>query len=292
MDRIVYIEIDDGPPLKCVSPEELSLHEGDQCIIEVEKLLDVGRVATVEDAATTAPREPGAYRVLRRATLQDQAKANENVLMNKMAMKTCIAKAEKFTLAMRLVKVRYCFDRSVLMVHFTADERIDFREMIKELSGEMHCRVEMKQIGVRDEAGIIGGIGPCGRGLCCCTWLHHFESINVKMAKAQRLSLNPTAMSGMCGRLKCCMRYEYDCYREMGKRLPRDGDCVKCAEGTGIVIDKNILEQTVKVRLADHRIVACAASEVQAVTTRRSEGNSPTEVEDVPDEIKHLEKGG
>ncbi|MDD4870459.1 MAG: regulatory iron-sulfur-containing complex subunit RicT [Kiritimatiellae bacterium] len=291
MDCMVYIEIDDGPHLKCVSSAELSLHEGDQCIVEADKLLEFGHVASVDEAGSVLPRDGNVPRVLRRATLQDQAKANENIRMNKMAMKTCIEKAGKANLAMRLVKVRYSFDRSVLMVLFTADERIDFREMINELAGELHVRVEMKQIGVRDEAGIVGGVGPCGRNLCCCSWLHHFESINVKMAKAQRLSLNPATMSGMCGRLKCCLRYEYDCYRELGKRLPRDGDIVRCPEGTGIVIDKNVLDQIVKVRLEDQRIVECSADNIQMTGGRRAESHISTE-DEIPEEMKHLERGG
>lgn len=289
-DRVVFIDIDDGPHVRCVSPAELSLHEGDQCIVEADKLLEFGHVAGVDELGSIPARDANTPHVLRRATLQDVAKANENIRMNKMAMKTCTAKAENFNLAMRLVKVRYSFDRSVLMVLFTADERIDFREMIKDLVAELHARVEMKQIGVRDEAGIVGGIGPCGRGLCCCSWLHHFESINVKMAKTQRLSLNPAAMSGMCGRLKCCLRYEYDCYRDMGKRLPRDGDCVRCREGAGVVIDKNILEQMVKVRLDDQRIVECSADSVQIVAGRRSEAHAATE-DEIPEEMKHLEGG-
>jgi len=291
MDRMVYIEVDAGSHVKCVSAAELSLHEGDQCVIEADKLLDFGHVVRVDEGGTVLQRDAGVPKVLRRATLQDQAKANENVLMNKMAMKTCIARAEKYNLAMRLLRVRYSFDRSVLMVLFTADDRVDFREMVKDLAGELHVRVEMKQIGVRDEAGIIGGIGPCGRNLCCCTWLSHFESINVKMAKTQRLSLNPTAMSGMCGRLKCCLRYEYDCYRDINKRLPYDGDFVRCPEGTGVVIDKNILEQKIKVRLDDHRIVECASDTVQVVHGRKPETHAAGE-DEVSEELRKMETGG
>jgi len=291
MDRMVDIAMDDGAHVECVSAAELSLHEGDQCVIEVEKLLEFGHVARVDEGAKVLPRDAGVPKVLRRATLQDQAKANENVLMNKMALKTCVARAEKYNLAMRLIRVRYSFDRSVLIVLFTADDRVDFREMIKDLASELHVRVEMKQIGVRDEAGIIGGIGPCGRNLCCCSWLRHFESINVKMAKTQRLSLNPTAMSGMCGRLKCCLRYEYDCYRDINKRLPYDGDYVKCPDGTGVVIDKNILEQRIKVRLDDHRVVECTPDIVQVLRGRKPEAHAATE-DEVPDEIRKMETGG
>jgi cell fate regulator YaaT (PSP1 superfamily) len=288
---MVFIEVDDGPRVKCVSPSEMSLHEGDQCIIEMERLLEFGHVAGVDEEGSAQPREGNVPRVLRRATLQDQAKSNENILMNKMAMKTCVAKAEKYTLAMRMIKVRYSFDRSVLMVLFAADDRIDFREMIKELAGELHTRVEMKQIGVRDEAGIVGGMGSCGRMLCCCSWLHHFESINVKMAKAQRLSLNPAAMSGMCGRLKCCMRYEYECYREMGKHLPRDGERVRCPCADGVVIDTNVLAQKVKVRLDDQRVVEYGVDELQMNSSRGHDASRAAE-DDIPEDLKKLERGG
>jgi cell fate regulator YaaT (PSP1 superfamily) len=125
---------------------------------------------------------------------------------------------------------------------------------------------------VRDEAGIIGGIGPCGRTLCCCTWLRHFESINVKMAKAQRVSLNPTSMSGSCGRLKCCMRYEYDVYRDLTRGLPRNGSVVECPDGRGMVLGTNILAQRVKVQLDDERIVEYAAGEVKEERTNPGKG--------------------
>ena len=291
MEQWVYIEVGDGQHVKCVCAAELSLHEGDQCIIESDRLLDFGRVIGFDDAAGVVPKEAGVSKVLRRATLQDQAKANENVLMNRMALKTCVAKSEKFNLGMRLVRVRYTFDRTVLMVLFTADDRLDFREMVKELAGELRSRVEMKQIGVRDEAGIIGGTGTCGRSLCCCSWLRHFESINVKMAKAQRLSLNPSAMSGMCGRLKCCLRYEYDCYKEMNKHLPRDGESVKCPDGVGVVVDKNVLEQKVRVRLEDRRVLEYGVDQVQAIGGRRTEPSAAHE-DDVPEEVRKLEAGG
>jgi cell fate regulator YaaT (PSP1 superfamily) len=123
----------------------------------------------------------------------------------------------------------------------------------------------MRQIGVRDEAGIIGGVASCGRALCCCTWLHAFAPINVRMAKTQRMSLNPVTISGMCGRLKCCLRYEYDCYREMGRDLPFDGSVVECPGGRGCVVDRNILARRLRVRLEDNRVQEYAAEQVACV---------------------------
>jgi cell fate regulator YaaT (PSP1 superfamily) len=235
------------------------------CIIQVERIVDVGEVKELGDlveppAGTPHPTLPT---VLRCATLQDQAKADDNALRSRMAMDTCQAAIEKYGLDMRLIRVRYSFDRSVLMVTFSAESRVDFRDMVRDLAHELNARIEMEQIGVRDEAGIIGGIGTCGRKLCCCTWLHRFESVNVKMAKAQNLSLNPGAISGMCGRLKCCLRYEYEHYREMARHCPPDGARVSCGEGCGRVFARDILGQRVKVRLEDDRVVDCRVDELE-----------------------------
>lgn len=265
MHIIAYVEIGEGLRLRCYKPPDLAIHEGDECIIEVDKVLEFGRVTSFEDGAADSFAEKNLPKVIRRATLQDQAKAKESALMSKMAMETCAVKAEKHELEIRLVGVRYSFDRSVLVILFAAEERVDFREMVKEISDELRTHVEMKQIGIRDEAGIIGGLGPCGRNLCCCTWLHTFESINVKMAKIQRLSLNPGAISGMCGRLKCCLLYEYENYRELGRLLPHDGAAVKCPDGKGYVIDKDILAQRVRVRLDDERVLEYGADDVETM---------------------------
>lgn len=274
MDSVVYIEVDEGTRVKCSCPSELVLHEGAQCVFEAEKILDFGQVAVRGEETVDPAKAVGMGRVVRRATLQDQAKANENALMSRMALKTCTENAQKHNLPMRLVRVRYSFDRAVLLVLFVAEERIDFREMVKELAAEFRTRVEMRQIGVRDEAGIIGGLGVCGRTLCCCSWLHHFASINVKMAKCQRVSLNPGAMGGMCGRLKCCLRFEYDGYREVSRILPNDGDLVQCPDGKGRVVDKNVLAQRVRVRLDDERMFEYRADEVHVIG-RAPERESP-----------------
>jgi cell fate regulator YaaT (PSP1 superfamily) len=182
-----------------------------------------------------------------------------------MAKEACGKQIEEHKLDVHLVSVRYNFDRSLLTVCFTADERVDFRDMVKALGTELGTRVEMRQIGVRDAAGLTGGVGPCGRLLCCCSWVKRFEGVNVKMAKAQRLSLNPTAISGMCSRLKCCLRFEHDCYREYARHLPREGTQVECHQGRGRVIDRDILGQRLRVRLEDDRVVSVGAGDARVV---------------------------
>lgn len=180
-------------------------------------------------------------------------------------MDTCSSKAEQLKMAIRLIKVRFSFDRSVLRVVFGAEERVDCRELIRQLGEELRTRVEVRQVGVRDEAGMKGGMAPCGRLLCCASWLHNFESINVKMAKAQQLSLSPGTISGMCGRLRCCLRFEHDCYRELARKLPREGTSIRCRDGDGIVIAREILAQRVRVRLSDDRVLAYAVDDIEVL---------------------------
>jgi cell fate regulator YaaT (PSP1 superfamily) len=271
MARIANVQIDEGLQWKCFSPSDLAIHVGDQCVVKDDSLMEFGRVIDLEDMKDECVGTDKLPKVLRCATLQDQAKADENALMSKMAMETCSTKAGKHNLQMHLARVRYSFDRHVLQVLFHADDRIDFREIVKDLASELHARIEMKQIGVRDEAGIIGGVALCGRKLCCCSWLNNFESINVKMAKTQKLSLNPAAISGMCGRLKCCLRYEFDQYKELSAQIPREGSKVECADGIGCVIDKDILGQRVKVRLEDERILHYDLADVRVLSGKNSD---------------------
>jgi len=291
MHRKVYIEVSDGPEVECYCPDELAADVGNLCIFEADGLLEFGTIARIVNREEEPPQKK-CPRLLRRATLQDQAKANETARMSKMAMDTCAAKVEKFKLPMRLVRVRYSFDRLVLMILFTAEERIDFRDMVKELTEELHARIEMKQIGVRDEAGIIGGMGPCGRALCCATWLSHFSAVNVKAVKAQNVSLNPSAITGMCGRLKCCLRYEYETYKEMGYRLPRIGSTVQCPDGKGCVVAKDVLAQHVRVRLENERVLDYHVSQIRGGVIDDKEEDGRSTDEDTGAERTELELTG
>jgi cell fate regulator YaaT (PSP1 superfamily) len=255
MDKLVAVEIDAGERIQCVCPTGVSVHEQDGCVYDTGQLLDIGTITTILSDAVDPDTASKLPRIVRCLTLQDQAKARENALMSNMAMDSCRNLVEELKLSMRLVRGRFTFDRKLLLILFAAEDRVDFRELVKRLSADQHCRVELRQIGVRDEAAMIGGLGPCGRVQCCCSWLKHFESVNVRMARTQRLSLNPNAISGMCGRLKCCLRYENDQYRDALKGMPREGTRVETPDGRGKVIDINTLPRKVRVRLEDERII-------------------------------------
>ncbi|MBT3191957.1 MAG: stage 0 sporulation protein [Verrucomicrobia bacterium] len=268
MYRIATVEVTPGEELRCVSPDGLAIHVGDRCVFDTGQALEIGQILSVVDGGANAP-DASVPKVVRCATLQDQSKARENDLMSKMAMDSCEAMATRLGLVMRLVSVRFSFDRKHLTVLYSSEDRVDFRELVKELATEQHARIEMRQIGVRDEAGMIGGLGPCGRQQCCCSWLKNFESINVKMAKNQGLSLNPGAISGMCGRLKCCLRYENEQYREASRGMPREGAVVEGADGRGCVIDHNTMGRTIRVRLEDDRIVDYDVDDIQILRSSR-----------------------
>ena len=272
MYRILTVRLADGVELRCFSPAELAIHEGDQCVVEHDRVHEFGCVVSLEphEDASAAPRQ-GMATALRRATLQDQAKAKENAVVGHMALKTVLKKIEDQRLPIRVIQLRYSFDRAVLCLTYTAEERMECRELIKALIGELHVRVELKQIGVRDAARLVGGVAACGRKLCCCSWLEDFAVVSVKMAKTQRLSLNPGTIGGMCTRLKCCLRYEHDVYKGLAERMPRDGVQVKCPDGLGRVLDKDVLGQRVRVRMEDGRMLTLAASQVMALGEDRLE---------------------
>ena len=267
MYRIATVEVNVGEQVQCISPEGLAIHVGDRCVLNTGQVLEIGKIMDIADGDQPQP-DAALPQVVRCATLQDQAKARENDLMSKMAMDSCEAKAAELELAMRLVRVSFSFDRKLLTVLFSAEDRVDFRELVKTLAGEQHARIEMRQIGVRDEAAMIGGLGPCGRVQCCTSWLRKFETINVKMAKNQGLSLNPSTISGMCGRLKCCLRYENEQYREASRGIPREGSIVESSDGRGCVIDHNTMGRTVRVRLEDDRIEDYAVDDVHIVRSK------------------------
>lgn len=262
MNQFVQVEIKDGPRVWCECPGQMSVHRGDYCVIEHDGCTEYGLVVSFTEGKTQSQEHEDLGSILRRATLQDQSKAAESSLRTKMALEKCEAKAREHEIDIRIVRGRYSFDRSVLFLVFSAEEKVDTREFNRDVAADLGCKVRDSQIGVRDEAGIIGGIGPCGRNFCCCSWLNKFESINVKMAKRQRMSLSPASIGGCCGRLKCCLKYEYDTYRELDKFLPKIGTKVEGHEGKGKVIDKNILRQTVTVKTEDHRTVEYRGDEV------------------------------
>ena len=230
-------------------PDELDVKSGDSVIVETARGMEFGTVTMdvcdVDESEIVAPLK----KIIRVANEKDHKQHIENVKKKERAMALCQEKIDKHGLVMKLIDVEYTFDNSKVVFYFTADGRVDFRELVKDLAGVFKMRIELRQIGVRDEAKMLGGIGSCGRALCCHSWLSDFEPVSIKMAKVQNLSLNPAKISGICGRLMCCLKYENDIYMEFRKGMPDVGERVKTPDGTAKVVDTNLLERTVKVRL-------------------------------------------
>ena len=230
-------------------PDELDVKTGDSVIVETARGMEFGTVTMdvcdVDESEIVAPLK----KIIRIANEKDHKQHIENVKKKERAMALCQEKIDKHGLVMKLIDVEYTFDNSKVVFYFTADGRVDFRELVKDLAGVFKMRIELRQIGVRDEAKMLGGIGSCGRALCCHSWLSDFEPVSIKMAKVQNLSLNPAKISGICGRLMCCLKYENDIYMEFRKGMPDVGERVKTPDGTAKVVDTNLLERTVKVRL-------------------------------------------
>jgi len=222
---------------------------GDAVIVETVRGMEFGEVVTgvkeVSDDAITPPLK----KVIRVATAEDAQHQAENRAREKDAMAQCLKKITEHKLQMKLVGCEYTFDNSKLLFYFTSDKRVDFRALVKDLASLFHTRIELRQIGVRDEAKMMGGLGLCGRPVCCGAFLGDFQPVSIKMAKEQNLSLNPTKISGVCGRLMCCLKYEEDHYEATRRRMPRIGRDVVTPDGVGTVVDLNILKETVRVRI-------------------------------------------
>lgn len=229
-------------------PLEFDIKRGDHVIVETARGVEYGTVVCdskeVDEEQVIQPLKP----VLRVATAKDDEQEKNNKIKEREAFKVCLEKIRKHELDMKLIDAEYTFDNNKVLFYFTADGRIDFRELVKDLAAVFKTRIELRQIGVRDETKILGGIGSCGRPLCCHTHLSEFVPVSIKMAKEQNLSLNPTKISGVCGRLMCCLKHEEETYEELNRSLPNVGDFVNCSDGVrGEVHSVNVLRQLVKV---------------------------------------------
>ena len=231
-------------------PDAMEIHAGDAVVVDTARGLEYGEVVTgvhsVPDAQIVVPLKP----VLRMATEQDTQTAQSNIANEPIAYDICQDKIVTHKLEMKLVDVEYTFDNSKIIFYFTANGRVDFRALVKDLASVFKTRIELRQIGVRDEAKMLGGLGPCGRQICCGAFLGDFQPVSIKMAKEQSLSLNPTKISGVCGRLMCCLKYEQETYEQMRKRMPRVGKDIHTPDGVATVLDIYVLKETVKVRIA------------------------------------------
>ena len=248
MTKIVGIRFHKAGKIYYFDPADLELETAMHVIVETARGVEMGTVLippkSVEDDKVIQPLKP----VLRVATDEDEKVIEVNKEKEKEAFAICKEKIIKHGLEMKLVNAEYTFDGNKLLFYFTADGRIDFRELVKDLAAVFRTRIELRQIGVRDETKLLGGIGICGRPLCCATYLSDFVPVSIKMAKEQNLSLNPTKISGVCGRLMCCLKNEQETYEYLNSRLPAVGDTVTASDGTkGEVTSINVLRQLVKV---------------------------------------------
>ena len=232
-------------------PGDLQLEKGTKVIVDTAMGEEYGEVIIPNKEVEEKDIEEPLKKVIRIVTEKDEKIRLQYKSKEKDAFKTCLEKIEKHGLPMKLIDVEYKYDGSKLIFYFTADKRIDFRELVKDLASVFRTRIELRQIGVRDEVKRCGGNGICGRQLCCCSFLSNFETVSIKMAKEQNISLNPSKISGNCGRLMCCLKYEQEVYEEKLKRLPKIGAIVKTQDGTGEVSAVEILKEIIKVKYQD-----------------------------------------
>ena len=250
MAMVIRVRFKRAAKLYDFDPNGLELHNGMSVVTETARGVELGEcmsgVMDVPDERLVLPLKP----ILRIATEQDLAMQKRNEQAEKEAFDIAIDRIAEHKLEMKLVDVEYAFDRSKIIFYFTANGRVDFRMLVKSLASIFKTRIELRQIGVRDEAKMLGGIGPCGRPICCRTFLSDFTPVSIKMAKEQNLSLNPTKISGLCDRLMCCLKYEQDHYEQTRKRMPRVGREIITPDGLGVINAINVLEETVRVRIA------------------------------------------
>lgn len=253
MVQVVGIRFKKAGKIYYFDPAESGVAAGDAAIVETARGVEYGDVVVgpkeVEEDSIVSPLK----KVIRKATQEDRVLTEANVQKEKEAYKICLKKIADHELPMKLVDVEYTFDGNKIIFYFTADGRIDFRELVKDLAAVFRTRIELRQIGVRDEAKMVGGLGCCGRVLCCHSFLGDFDPVSIRMAKEQGLSLNPTKISGACGRLMCCLKYENDAYECEKKSYPDLGTPVKLPEGEGKICSTNILKKTVSVEIRETR---------------------------------------
>ncbi|MCD8090569.1 MAG: stage 0 sporulation family protein [Clostridiales bacterium] len=261
--RIYYFD-PDGEQLCC----------GQGVIVETIRGVEYGTVVIanrlMEDDDVVKP----VKKIIRTATEKDEEVLKYNREREKEAFDICLKAIKKNGLDMKLINVEFTFDVSKIIFYFTADGRVDFRELVKDLAAVFHTRIELRQIGVRDEAKFLNGIGSCGRTLCCSTFLGDFQPVSIKMAKDQNLSLNPAKISGNCGSLMCCLKYEEDVYKELNKNMPKEGDIIKTSMGTGEVLSVNVLRGTIKAAVRENEqdnanIAYFTSDEIEIIKKRR-----------------------
>ena len=265
MIKIVGVRFKNAGKIYYFDPVDFEIEKDIDVVVETARGLEFGRIVVgpkeIEEEKLISPLKP----IIRIATEEDKAIYRENKEKAKETFEICQQKIKEHGLTMFLIDCEYTFDRNKLIFYFTAEGRIDFRELVKDLASIFKTRIELRQIGVRDEAKSIGGLGTCGRKLCCSSWLGDFQPVSIKMAKDQSLSLNPTKISGICGRLFCCLKYEHDVYVEAIEKMPVVGSIVKVDNQKGKVIEINPLLEQMKIEFNDKTITTCLREEVKVL---------------------------
>ena len=288
MAEVIGVRFKNTGKVYYFDPNGFTLDKGDRAIVETARGVECGEVAmenrdVPEDSIVQPLRK-----VVRKATKEDLQKVEENHKKEKSAFKACERRIAARGLEMKLVDVEYTFDNSKILFYFTADGRVDFRELVKDLAGMFRTRIELRQIGVRDEAKMLGGIGICGRPFCCGSFLGGFQPVSIKMAKEQGLSLNPVKISGTCGRLMCCLKYEQEAYQDLLKNTPKVGALVSTPEGKGVVTEQNLLTRKLTVRLDKDPEAAPKVFQVAEVKVLR-DGKIKVEKKEL-EQLKKLEE--
>lgn len=274
MIKIVGVRFKNAGKIYYFDPLDFEVQKDMDVVVETARGLEYGTIVVgpkeIDEEELVSQLKP----IIRLATEEDTNIYNENRQKSKETFELCQQKIKEHNLTMYLIDCEYTFDRNKLIFYFTAEGRIDFRELVKDLAAIFKTRIELRQIGVRDEAKSIGGLGPCGRSLCCSSWLGDFQPVSIKMAKDQSLSLNPTKISGICGRLFCCLKYEHDVYSEAMDSMPVVGSLVKVNDSKGKVIEINPLLEQVRIEFNDKTIKICHKEEVKVLQEPKKQSNN------------------
>ena len=289
MAKIVGVRFKPAGKIYHFNPAGLHINKNDFVIVETARGVELGKVVVAEKEIDAEHITKPLKDVIRIATQDDLRLSEQNRAKEKEAFDICLEKIKNHGLEMKLIEVEYTFDRSKILFYFSADGRVDFRELVKDLATVFHTRIELRQIGIRDESKTLGAIGICGRELCCARFLNEFESVSIKMAKEQGLSLNPTKISGTCGRLMCCLKYEQQNYEELLKITPKQGALVQTPDGKGIVEYVEILKGRVKVRIESKSEAALSEYDVKDVKILKKPKQEPEDEKNDEEILKILE---
>lgn len=289
MINVVGVRFRTAGKIYYFDPCDLDIQKGDMVIVETARGVECGKVVVAKHEVPEEEVVLPLKSVIRKADEEDLRHVEENKLKEVDAFKICLEKIKKHGLEMKLIDVEYTFDNNKVLFYFTADGRVDFRELVKDLASVFRTRIELRQIGVRDEAKMMGALGTCGRPLCCSTHLAEFHPVSIKMAKEQSLSLNPTKISGTCGRLMCCLKYEQENYEYLLKRMPKVDAVVQTPNGPGTVVFVSLLKERIKVKLDNEQGADIAEYHINDVSIVRDAEKKNDQEEKILEELKELE---